>query len=1628
VTSTPSFNRFVMFISSLLLSVFIGCGGGGGNNGGGNNLPNQNPSNPTPVVSGISPNSSLAGSAATQVTVSGSGFVSGSTVQWNSTSRPTTFVSSTDLQVTATVADLASAGVAQVAVVNPSPGGGTSATMTFTINNPAPAVTSANPSAVIVGSSSVSITLTGTGFVPQSIVQWNGSARATTYVSATQIQVILTAADVSTAGTGQFSILNPSPGGGTSSILTFTANNPAPVVTAANPSTLLAGSNGTSVTLTGTGFIPQSIMQWNGSARATTYVSATQLQATLTAADVANGGTAQISILNPAPGGGISSNLAFTINNPAPSATSANPSTVFVGTGVSISLTGTGFVPQSVAQWNGSARTTTYVSGTQLQVALNASDVVTSGTGSLTVVNAAPGGGTSTAISIAVKYAVPAIGSLSPNSAVMGSQAVTMNVGGTGFAPASSVNWNGTPLPTTYLSGSVLSAVIPAADLVTNGTAQVTVVNPVPGGGTSNATTFTITTYPVPVISNISPTSVYVNSGTQTITVNGTGLQLVSVVQVNGTNVPTFAGYCWYSSDICSLLATVDASYFTSSGSVNITVYTPPPSGGVSNSATLTVSAPPAPTLNSISPNSAPIGNDDITLTVSGSNFTATSVVLWNGSARPTQYGNSTSLTATISKRDVATFGVSQVSVSTPAPGGGTSTTLPFSTYLGLPANDLVYSSATQLLYASVPSSGGPTLGNSIVSIDPNTGLLGSPVWVGSEPNRLGLSADGLTLWVGLDGASGVRKVDLNTGTAGTQFYLGGGSGLYNSPYKATAIAVMPGSPNTVAVTNSAGTIAIYDSGIARAKTGTAPGYYSGMGIAFDNTGSVLYAAGGGYSAMQVDSTGISSSTVLNSSVTSSDLRYDNRRAYLTSGVVLDAPTGNQLGVFSVSASQVANGPVAPDSAIGRAFMLVNPNYFYTYQINVYDLSSFVLLGSIPVPFAQNPYPPTPSRLVRWGQDGLAIPYGSQIYILRSTWVRDLSSTLADVAVSVSAPSSVASGNDVTYSVTVTNGGPSTANPVTLLNFLPDGTTFKSVTASQGTCAGGMVVRCNLGSMSSSGTATLQITATMLAAGTLTNTATASAAQGDSNMANNTASTDIVVTGSAYGAAPVLYSITPSLAQAGATSFTLTANGDNFNNASTIEWNGAALATTFVSSSQLTAQVDSSKVAGLGWAWVNINTPAPGGGNSLSLPFTTFQAINISTNDIIFDPFTRKIYGSVPSTATQVTGNSIVAIDPFPGTIGTPMPIGSEPHRLAESDDGKYLYIGLDGAKSLTRLDLTTPTPTQGPVYPLSYTSYGQANSFAAGELAVMPGNNSSLAVNTGYNGVVGILDVAGSTATMRPTIVSGPGVSSLTLPNSSTLYSVDTYSSGAMFYRSNVTGSGVTSIDSSTLPNMGLFRLVNGLVYGVNGGVADPSTTPPSLLAVNAVSGAVTNNTLQTSGIVVDSAAKRAFYTASTIAGSANPYLAIFDSSRYVPLQTIEFPGNSVTGTDLLRWGSDGLAWQLSPWPSYMGGSTQIILMRGPLVQPYLGVINAVPGLTSVVPTNVTAGSGNVVLTVTGTNFVPGATVSWNGNERTTTFTDATHLRVAIPASDVATKGSAALTVTNPGTNSSTGVTFTIN
>ncbi|MGQ9829606.1 MAG: IPT/TIG domain-containing protein, partial [Roseiflexus sp.] len=64
---------------------------------------------------------------------------------------------------------------------------------------------------------------------------------------------------------------------------------------------------------TGANFVNGAVVRWNGNDRPTTVVSSTQLTATISAADVATAGTASVTVVNPAPGGGASGTVTFTI-------------------------------------------------------------------------------------------------------------------------------------------------------------------------------------------------------------------------------------------------------------------------------------------------------------------------------------------------------------------------------------------------------------------------------------------------------------------------------------------------------------------------------------------------------------------------------------------------------------------------------------------------------------------------------------------------------------------------------------------------------------------------------------------------------------------------------------------------------------------------------------------------------------------------------------------------------------------------------------------------------------------------------------------------------------------------------------------------------------------------------------------------------------------------------------------------------------------------------------------------------------------------------------------------------------------------------------------------------------------
>ncbi len=220
---TRSFHRKICVLGSALclLMGMAGCGGGGGS---ATTDPPPN-NNPAPTVSGISPSSATAGAAAQTLTITGTNFLSGSTVTYNGTAHTATFVSSTQLTISLSASDQATAGTYPVVVTNAAPGGGSSTAVNFTVNNLAPTISSISPTSATAGAAAQTLTINGTNFLSTSTVTYNNVAHSAAFVSATKLTIALSASDQATAGTYAVVVTNPAPGGGASNSADFTVKS-----------------------------------------------------------------------------------------------------------------------------------------------------------------------------------------------------------------------------------------------------------------------------------------------------------------------------------------------------------------------------------------------------------------------------------------------------------------------------------------------------------------------------------------------------------------------------------------------------------------------------------------------------------------------------------------------------------------------------------------------------------------------------------------------------------------------------------------------------------------------------------------------------------------------------------------------------------------------------------------------------------------------------------------------------------------------------------------------------------------------------------------------------------------------------------------------------------------------------------------------------------------------------------------------------------------------------------------------------------------------------------------------------------------------------------------------------------
>jgi hypothetical protein len=1102
-------------------------------------------------------------------------------------------------------------------VYSPAPGGGTTPALTFTVSgNPAPTLTGIIPSTAAAGSSAFTLMIDGSGFVAGSTVRWNGTDRTTTYVSATRLTAAILASDIAAPGTVQVTVNSPAPGGGTTPALTFTVSgNPVPTLTGLTPSTAAAGDPAFTLTVDGSEFVAGSIVRWNGTDRTTTYVSATRLSATIAASDIAAVATAQVTVFNPAPGGGTTAALAFTVSgNPAPTLTGIIPSTAAAGSSAfTLTVDGSGFVAGSIVRWNGADRVTTYVSATRLTAAIPASDIAAVGTAQVTVFSPAPGGGTTTVLAFTVSgNPAPSLTGLTPSTAAAGSSAFTLTVDGNGFVAGSAVRWNGTDRTTTFVSATRLTAAIPASDIVAPGTAQVTVFTPAPGGGTTPALAFTISGNPAPTLTGLTPSTASVGDPAFTLTVDGSGFVVGSIVRWSGTDRTTT-----YVS-ATRLTASIPASDIAVPGTVQVTVFTPAPGGGTSTALAFAISGNPAPTLSGITPSAAAAGSSAFTLTVDGNGFVAGSIVRWNGTDRTTTYVSATRLTAAIPVSDIATVGIAEVFVFTPAPGGGTTTALVF-TVTGNPAPGIS---------GLAPSTAAAGSAAFALTVD-GSGFVSSSVvrWNGTDRVTTYVSATRLTAAIPASdiAAVGTAQVTVYSPAPGggispalTFTVSGNPSPALTGITPSTAAAGDPAFTLTVDgngfvagsivrwngvdrtttyVSATRLTAAIPASDIAAPGTGQvtvyspAPGGGTTTALAFTVSGNPApgisgltpstAAAGSAAFTLTVDGSGFVSSSVVRWNGT------DRTTTYVSATRLTAAIPASDIAAVGPAQVTVFNPAPGGGTTPALTFTVTgNPAPTLTSLT-----PSTRTAGGTAFTLTVNGTNFLSSSVIYWNGMSRATTYVSGTRLTAAIPASDIAvGGTAQVTVFTPAP-----GGGTSNPATVTVNNPTPRITSISPTSAPSGRAGFTLTVNGSGFVSASVVRLNGADRTTTYVSRTRLTAAILAsdivvAGTGQVTVYSPAPGGGES--------NLLVLNIADPPVPAISSLSPTTRTAGGAAFTLTVNGTNFLSDSVVYWNGSSRPTTYVSATRLTAAIPASDIAVGGPMQVTVFTPTPGGGTS----------------------------------------------------------------------------------------------------------------------------------------------------------------------------------------------------------------------------------------------------------------------------------------------------------------------------------------------------------------------------------------------------------------------------------------------
>jgi trimeric autotransporter adhesin len=526
---------------------------------------------------------------------------------------------------------------------------------------------------------------------------------------------------------------------------------------------------------------------------------------------------------------------------------------------------------------------------------------------------------------------------------------------------------------------------------------------------------------------------------------------------------------------------------------------------------------------------------------------------------------------------------------------------------------------------------------------------------------------------------------------------------------------------------------------------------------------------------------------------------------------------------------------------------------------------------------------------------------------------------------------------------------------------------------------------------------------------------------------------------------PTLSALTPNTAATGSAALTLKVSGTRFITESVIQWNGAALATTYSSSTSLTAQIPTTDLTTAATATVAVQNPAPGGGTSGTLPFaitspgTNLTILGLEGSDLAWNPSAQKIYVAVPSAASS-NASTITIVDPIAGSTASTQQLTSAASGLAISDDSSYLYAVVSGASAIQRFTLPAVTPdiqwSLG-----TDTSSGKPN--LAGDIKVQPGAPHTLAVSYADfgTGLVGVFDDGVERSNVAGSEIAGIGNSLQWKQDGSELYATFTDGNDSPYY----TGAGNSPLFVIPVSSSGL-GAVTTYPSSFRGGGAHLHSDPATGYVygdwgevLNAANGIPVGNyrwsrpagTIFPGPLSVVDPTLKLFYTLLEVYQSDNSpafQIQVFDQTNFQLLHTLVITNVVGQPTNFIRWGQSGLAFVTNDASN--GTAGQLYILDGGFVNPSGAMdtsagtpINPVPTLTAISPLTAVMGGQAVSLTVTGRDFIGQPTVFWNGIALLTSMVSSTEVTAQIPVADLTAVTQATITASNsssavPGSN----------